>query len=75
MAGTRGASGASTEPGHGGKSFPVTNNPGHDLAALRRKTRHTCPVCGASFEAIRTAVYCSNRCRQAAKYQRKRTTR
>ena len=46
------------------------SNPGSDLAALRKTVWHICPVCQASFLALRTAVYCSNRCRQAAKYRR-----
>jgi len=47
-------------------------SPGAALSALRRKTRHTCPICGASFLALTRALYCSNRCRQAAKYARNR---
>jgi hypothetical protein len=29
-------------------------------------------VCGKTFEAIKTARYCSNACRQKAKYRRKK---
>lgn len=44
--------------------------PGAALGALRPKVPHACPVCGKTFTALKTARYCSNRCRQAAKYQR-----
>lgn len=37
---------------------------------FRRKIGHVCPVCGKSFTGLKTARYCSNRCRQAAKYAR-----
>jgi len=45
-------------------------NPASELAAQRRRVSHTCPVCGATFTAIKTARYCSNACRQKAKYRR-----
>lgn len=45
---------------------------GAALAAQRRRTSHTCPVCSKRFSGIAKAVYCSNACRQKAKYQRKR---
>jgi predicted nucleic acid-binding Zn ribbon protein len=32
--------------------------------------RHTCAVCGKVFNGIKKAVYCSNACRQKAKYRR-----
>lgn len=41
-----------------------------ELADLRKKVGHTCPVCGKQFTAIKKAVYCSNACRQKAKYRR-----
>ena len=44
--------------------------PGAALAALRRKTWHLCRVCGKRFSGIATALYCSNACRQKAKYKR-----
>lgn len=46
--------------------------PGAALAAMRRKTWHRCalPECGKRFSGIATAVYCSNACRQKAKYRR-----
>jgi hypothetical protein len=40
------------------------------LAALRRRHRKACAVCGKGFKAIATARYCSNACKQRAKYQR-----
>jgi predicted nucleic acid-binding Zn ribbon protein len=43
---------------------------GAALAALRKQTRKACLVCGKTFKAIATARYCSNACRQKAKYQR-----
>jgi uncharacterized protein (DUF983 family) len=43
---------------------------GAALAALRRKAAHRCPVCEKTFKGIATAVYCSNACRQKAKYRR-----
>jgi predicted nucleic acid-binding Zn ribbon protein len=43
---------------------------GAALSALRRRAQIVCAVCGTSFTALRTARYCSNRCRQAAKYAR-----
>lgn len=44
--------------------------PGQDFVALRRRISHTCPICGQVFTAYTTAMYCSNKCRQAAKYAR-----
>jgi ribosomal protein S27AE len=41
-------------------------NPGRDLAALRKRHRKSCPVCGETFTAINTAKYCSGKCRQKA---------
>jgi hypothetical protein len=43
---------------------------GQKVCQFRKIIQHTCPVCGASFTALKTAVYCSNACRQKAKYQR-----
>lgn len=50
----------------------TTKTAGQSLAACRRQVQHTCPVCGNHFIALRTARFCSNRCRQAAKYAAKR---
>lgn len=43
-----------------------------ELAGLRKRVGHTCPICGKQFEAIKKAVYCSNACRQKAKYWRQK---
>ena len=43
---------------------------GHRLQALRKREPRTCKECGESFVAIKTAKYCSNRCRQRAKRKR-----
>jgi len=48
------------------------SSPASALAKLRRKVRHKCPVCEKSFVGIKKAVYCSNACRQKAKYRRTR---
>lgn len=48
----------------------ATMKPGAALAAMRRKIRHRCAQCGKGFRGIATAVYCSNACRQKAKYER-----
>jgi predicted nucleic acid-binding Zn ribbon protein len=45
-------------------------SPGAALAAQRRRIPHTCPVCGKTFTAIRTARYCSESCQQKAKRTR-----
>ena len=45
-------------------------NPASELASQRQRIGHVCPVCGASFTALKTARYCSNPCRQKAKYRR-----
>jgi ribosomal protein L34E len=44
--------------------------PGAALASMRRRTWHKCAICGKRFGGISKAVYCSNACRQKAKYQR-----
>jgi ribosomal protein L34E len=44
--------------------------PGAKLAAMRRTTWHVCQICGKRFSGIATAKFCSNACRQKAKYQR-----
>ena len=46
--------------------------PGFLLQAMRHSRAVTCDHCGAVFTAKDPrATYCSNRCRQAAKYSRK----
>ena len=44
--------------------------PGAALAAMRGRHWHVCPSCGKRFSGIKTARYCSNACRQKAKYKR-----
>jgi hypothetical protein len=44
--------------------------PGAALAALRRTSWHQCLSCGKRFSGISTAKFCSNACRQKAKYKR-----
>lgn len=46
--------------------------PGAALAAMRRTTWHNCAVCTKRFSGIAKAVYCSNACRQKAKYERRK---
>lgn len=43
---------------------------GRALASLRKRKRHKCETCEKSFVAIKTAKFCSNACRQKAKYRR-----
>ena len=45
--------------------------PGQALAAQRRLVAHTCLQCRDEFTGIAIAKYCSNRCRQRAKYLRR----
>lgn len=45
---------------------------GAALSALRKTTWHHCAVCQKRFSGIAKAVYCSNACRQKAKYAKKR---
>jgi hypothetical protein len=46
------------------------SRPARQLAALRRRHSKECAVCGKGFKAIAKARYCSNACRQRAKYAR-----
>ena len=49
-------------------------SPGAQLQAMRPSRSVTCAHCGAVFTAKDPrAKFCSNRCRQAAKYQRLKT--
>jgi hypothetical protein len=49
-------------------------NPGAALSAMRRTTWHYCAEtsCGKRFAGIATAKFCSNACRQKAKYAKKK---
>jgi hypothetical protein len=40
------------------------------LAGMRKRIWHICAVCEKRFSGLKTAVYCSNACRQKAKYRR-----
>jgi ribosomal protein L34E len=51
-------------------SMAAMKTPGAALAALRKRTWHRCAQCGKRFSGIAKAVYCSNACRQKAKYAR-----
>ena len=42
------------------------------LSAMRKTSWHYCAVCQKRFSGISKAVYCSNACRQKAKYTRKK---
>ena len=48
--------------------------PGAALAALRGKHWHYCaePSCEKRFSGIKTAKFCSNACRQRAKYTKQK---
>lgn len=49
-------------------------SPGSALAAKRKILVKKCPICNIEFKGIKTAVYCSNKCQQKAKYARKKLT-
>lgn len=53
----------------------TASEPGKDLASLRLRVLHTCPHCQNEFTGIKKAKYCSERCRQAAKYARTKEKR
>lgn len=57
-------------PVKSGQRRNAMTNPASDLAKLRKRVDHLCPICGVTFKAIKTAKFCSNACRQKAKYQR-----
>lgn len=47
-------------------------NAAQQLAAMRKAREVTCSVCESKFQAVDgKAKYCSNKCKQAAKYARK----
>ena len=51
-------------------------SPAAALRAMRPVLNYTCVRCGRGFTASDArARYCSNRCRQAAKYQRNKAAR
>ena len=43
---------------------------GRQLASLRKRATHVCPVCGQRFEGIKLAVYCSTACKLKAYRER-----
>lgn len=45
-------------------------NSGAKLSAQRRQCDKVCPSCSHVFQGVKIAKYCSNRCRQKAKYRR-----
>jgi len=45
-------------------------NSGAQLSAKRRQHDKVCPSCSLAFQGVKIAKYCSNRCRQKAKYRR-----
>ena len=45
---------------------------GRELAALRRRVKVKCLVCGTEFTATPRRMYCSARCNVAAYRERKR---
>jgi len=53
----------------------MKNNAASELAGMRQRVTHACLECEKEFEAIKTAKYCSNACRQRAKYYRNRDKR
>lgn len=56
----------------------TTNNTvsiGQLLASMRETVTHTCPACGREFTGIYIATYCSDRCRNAAAYVRRKAAR
>lgn len=52
-----------------------STNAGKELAALRKRVHKKCAICGRDIIALKQAKYCSNRCRQRAKYQRQKTVK
>jgi endogenous inhibitor of DNA gyrase (YacG/DUF329 family) len=54
----------------------MTVSPGAALAAMRPDRQVTCQVCGNVFTAKDgRAKFCSNRCKQSDKYQKKKAGR
>jgi len=55
------------------KPVPTSpQSPGAALAALRALEIHRCPICDRDFAGIAIATYCSLRCRNWAKRERRR---
>lgn len=49
-------------------------NPGAELAALREIERKQCAICGTEIEGLKSKKYCTERCKQKAKYERQKGT-
>jgi len=43
---------------------------GAQLSAQRKRIEKVCPSCNTTFQGVKIAKYCSNKCRQKAKYLR-----
>jgi hypothetical protein len=50
----------------------VSTHAGKELAAQRKRVKKNCAVCDREIVALKQAKYCSNRCRQRAKYLRQK---
>jgi predicted nucleic acid-binding Zn ribbon protein len=50
----------------------VNINPGAQLAALRAVERKACAECGEPIVGLKTKKFCSEACKQRAKYRRKK---
>jgi recombinational DNA repair protein RecR len=53
------------------KERPKRTTIASKLADMRKKVLHDCLQCGKRFSGIKVAKFCSDSCRQKAKYQRK----
>lgn len=49
-----------------------TSDAARQLAAARAPKAKQCAVCGKDFVTVGRGLYCSNRCKQRAKYERNR---
>ena len=49
-------------------------NAARALGRMRKKVTKNCEWCDEEMTKIKTAKYCSERCRQAAKYARKKAS-
>jgi hypothetical protein len=47
---------------------------GAQLSAQRKQLTKVCPSCNTVFQGVKIAKYCSNKCRQKAKYIRGKTS-
>ena len=42
------------------------------MVAARKRQQGTCPICGATFERLPKAIYCSTSCKLKAQYRRRK---